>query len=101
MTNSRPEHGNDANVVKSKRTHAKDTASPTLRELEDRVVIGMDPYKRSVTIEVMAGDETMLGGGRFATDRDGFQQMQARAKAGPRRAVTPTCSDASRAWFPP
>jgi transposase len=27
----------------------------------------MDPHKRSVTIEVMAGDETILGGGRFAT----------------------------------
>jgi transposase len=31
---------------------------------EPRVVIGMDPHKRSVTIEVMAGDETVLGGGR-------------------------------------
>jgi hypothetical protein len=28
------------------------------------VVIGMDPHKRSATIEVMAGDETVLGGGR-------------------------------------
>ena len=34
----------------------------------ERVVIGMDPHKRSVTIEVMAADETVLGGGRFATD---------------------------------
>lgn len=39
------------------------------------VVIGMDPHKRSVTIEVMAGDETVLGGGRFATDVDGFTAM--------------------------
>lgn len=30
--------------------------------------MGMDPHKRSVTIEV-AGDETVHGGGRFATDR--------------------------------
>ena len=34
-----------------------------------RVVIGMDPHKRSVTIEVTAADETVLGGGRIATDR--------------------------------
>jgi len=40
-----------------------------------RVVIGMDPHKRSVTIEVMAGDETVLGGGRFATDPAGFEAL--------------------------
>lgn len=28
------------------------------------VVVGMDPHKRSATIEVMAGDETVAGGGR-------------------------------------
>jgi transposase len=32
---------------------------------ERRVVIGMDPHKRSVTIEVMAADETILGAGPF------------------------------------
>jgi hypothetical protein len=32
-----------------------------------QVVIGMDPHKRSATIEVMAGDETILGGGRVPT----------------------------------
>jgi transposase len=37
----------------------------------DRVIIGMDPHKRSVTIEVMAPDETVLRGGRYATDRAG------------------------------
>jgi transposase len=31
------------------------------------VVIGMDPHKRSATIEVMVGDKTVLDGGRFAT----------------------------------
>jgi len=41
----------------------------------DRVVIGMDPHKRSVTIEVMTGDETILGGGRYATDTAGYQAM--------------------------
>jgi transposase len=56
-----------------------------MRSVEDRVVIGMDPHKRSVTIEVMAGDETVLGGGRFATDRDGFQGMLVYVKAWPNR----------------
>lgn len=32
------------------------------------VVIGMNPHKRSVTIEVMTSDEQVLGGGRFTTD---------------------------------
>jgi transposase len=40
-----------------------------------RVVIGMDPHKRSVTIEVMDADEDVLGGGRSCTDGDGFQSM--------------------------
>jgi transposase len=40
-----------------------------------RVVIGMDPHKRSATVEVMTGDETIVGGERFATDRDGFAAM--------------------------
>jgi transposase len=44
---------------------------------EPRVVIGMDPHKRSVTIEVMGGDETILGGGRYATDEAGFAAMRA------------------------
>jgi transposase len=32
-----------------------------------KVVIGMDPHKRSATTGVMAGDETVAGGGRYAT----------------------------------
>ena len=31
----------------------------------ERVVIGMDPHKRSATIEVMSGDESIRGGGRL------------------------------------
>ena len=50
-----------------------------------RVVIGMDPHKRSATIEVMTGDETIVGGGRFATDRDGFAAMTRYAKQWPNR----------------
>src|SRR6187402_2402265 len=41
----------------------------------ERVVIGMDPHKRSVTIEVMTADERVLDGGRFATDVAGFKAM--------------------------
>lgn len=40
-----------------------------------RVVIGMDPHKRSVTIEVMDADENVLGGGRFSTDVVGYRSM--------------------------
>ncbi len=41
----------------------------------ERVVIGMDPHKRSVTIEGMSADAGVLGCGRFATDVDGFAAM--------------------------
>jgi transposase len=41
-----------------------------------RLVVGMDPHKRSVTIEVMSGQETVLGGGRFGTDQAGFAAMR-------------------------
>ena len=47
-----------------------------MKEQTERVVIGMDPHKRSVTIEVMAADETVLGGGRYATDEAGFAAMR-------------------------
>jgi hypothetical protein len=40
-------------------------------------VIGMDPHKRGVTIEVMAGGETVLGGGRFGTDVEDYAAMAA------------------------
>lgn len=50
-----------------------------------RVVIGMDPHKRSVTIEVMQGDEAVVGSGRFGTDRDGYRAMLAVARQWPHR----------------
>lgn len=50
-----------------------------------RVVIGMDPHKRSATIEVMSADETIVGGGRFATDRDGYDEMRRYADQWPDR----------------
>ena len=52
---------------------------------DQRVVIGMDPHKRSVTIEVMTGDETILGGGRYATDETGFAAMRADVRRFPNR----------------
>lgn len=47
-----------------------------MNDTTTRVVIGVDPHKRSVTIEVMAGDETVLGGDRYATDQAGFAAMR-------------------------
>jgi hypothetical protein len=49
------------------------------------VVIGMDPHKRSATIEVMAGDESVLGGDRFATDAAGYRSMLAYVRRWPER----------------
>jgi len=51
----------------------------------DGVVIGMDPHKRSATIEVMTGEEAIVGGGRFGTDRDGYRAMLQYAKRWPGR----------------
>jgi transposase len=50
-----------------------------------RVVIGMDPHKHSATIEIMAFDEAVLGGGRFGTDAPGFAAMLARVRPWPER----------------
>ena len=49
------------------------------------VVIGMDPHKRSATIEVMSSDESVVGGGRFATDAVGYRAMLTYAKQWPAR----------------
>ena len=54
-----------------------------MNEATPRVVIGMDPHKRSVTIEVMTGDESIVGTGRFATDRDGLAAMRRYVQAWP------------------
>ena len=50
-----------------------------------RVVIGMDPHKRSVTIEVMTAEEAIVGGGRFATDITGYRRMLDSIAAWPQR----------------
>jgi transposase len=40
------------------------------------VIIGMGPHKASAAIEVPGGRERVLGGGRYATDRDGYRAMR-------------------------
>src|SRR6266511_3337914 len=42
-----------------------------------RVVIGMDPHKRSATIEVIDEREQVLAQGRYETDSAGYQAMLA------------------------
>ena len=41
----------------------------------EHVVIGMDPHKRSVTIEVITGTELVVAKHRFATTAAGFTQL--------------------------
>ncbi len=41
------------------------------------VVIGMDPHKRSATIEIIDERQQVLSAGRFGTDRDGYRAMLA------------------------
>jgi len=52
---------------------------------EQRVVVGMDPHKRSVTVEVMTADESVVAGGRFTTGPEGYRQMLALVVAWPDR----------------
>jgi len=47
-----------------------------MQEQAERVVVGMDPHKRSVTIEVMTANETVVGTGRFGTDQVGLAEMR-------------------------
>ena len=49
------------------------------------VVIGMDPHKRSATIEVMASDETVLGKGRYGTHASGYRAMVRAVRHWPER----------------
>jgi transposase len=50
-----------------------------------RVVIGMDPHKRSATIEVVDARERVLAHGRYATDTEGYAQMLAAGRRFPDR----------------
>jgi transposase len=49
------------------------------------VIIGMDPHKRSATIEIIDDREKVLSAGRFGTDRDGYQAMLATGRKFPAR----------------
>jgi transposase len=50
-----------------------------------QVVIGMDPHKRSATIEVIDEREQVQCQGRYGTDTDGYQQMLAAGRRFPDR----------------
>jgi hypothetical protein len=50
-----------------------------------QVIIGMDPHKRSATIEVMTADEAVVGGGRYGTDAAGRAAMLAGVRRWPER----------------
>jgi transposase len=49
------------------------------------VIIGMDPHKRSATVEIIDERETVLAQGRFGTDRDGYRMMLTLGRRFPRR----------------
>ena len=51
----------------------------------EQVIIGVDPHKRSATIEVVDHHERKLGDGRFATDKAGYAAMLTYTKAWPGR----------------
>lgn len=40
-----------------------------------RVIIGMDPHKRSATIEVIDRQARVLATGTYGTDNDGYGRM--------------------------
>ena len=44
------------------------------------VIIGMDPHKRSATIEVIDEQARVLAAGRYGTDKAGYAQMLAAAR---------------------
>jgi transposase len=50
-----------------------------------RIVIGVDPHKLSVTIEVVDHHETLLTSGRFGTDKAGYAAMRKHVAAWPER----------------
>lgn len=50
-----------------------------------QVVIGVDPHKLSASIEVVDGNEKLLGTGRFTTDQAGYSAMRAYVKTWPDR----------------
>ena len=47
-----------------------------MSEKKKGVIIGVDPHKMSVTIEVVDTHERLLGSGRFDTTNTGYAAMQ-------------------------
>jgi transposase len=47
------------------------------------VIIGMDPHKRSATIEIVDERARVLTAGRYSTDKTGYAQMLACDFGGP------------------
>lgn len=65
-------------------------------------VIGVDPHKLSVTIEVVDNHEKVLATGRFATDKAGYAAMRQQVRRWPERArAGPSGSGRSRAATAP
>ena len=57
------------------------------------VVIGVDPHKRSNTIEVLDQDAVVLAAGRFGADREGYRSMLALGRRyGTRRWAVEGCN---------
>ena len=50
-----------------------------------RVVIGMDPHKRSATVEVLDEAERPVMAGRFGTDSEGYRLLLAAGRQFPQR----------------
>jgi transposase len=53
--------------------------------MADRVIIGVDPHKLSVTIEARDGREILRAKGRFGTDAAGYRLLLAYARQWPER----------------
>jgi len=49
------------------------------------VIIGMDPHKRSATIEVIDRQTRVLATGTYGTDNDGYGRMLCAGQAFPER----------------
>ena len=67
-----------------------------MNDVMSRVVIGMDPHKRSVTIAVMTVDEEVLGGGPIVTwlPPAGFESRQTSQVFQSQAAVVEWCAQA-------
>jgi hypothetical protein len=63
-----------------------DTTTCTARRTNvGPVIIGMDPHKRSATIEVIDQHEAVLATGRFGTDQDNYHRLLAAGRTYPQR----------------